>query len=194
MTKPKGEPITFVLRAMQVASAAHAGHTRLNGEPYINHCLRTAELVHLYAVDKSSTAICTALLHDVLEDTDVTVDDLSDLFGNIVAANVLTLTNVYTHENWPTFSREWRKDNEFARLGQCSYSIRQIKMADRISNLEDLAAYPSAWTDQRYWAEMYLGESNELLNHLVHRDDGTNRLYDMYENRIHECWGEYHAP
>jgi len=70
-------------RALAVATKAHAGQIRKNGEPYINHCVRVAK-----GFDEIERAKVVAVLHDVLEDTNVTLGELATEFGAITAALV----------------------------------------------------------------------------------------------------------
>lgn len=71
-----------IKRAYHFAEEKHAGVTRGTGEPYINHVLRTARSVAEWGAE--SEVIMAALLHDAVEDCDVTLDDIEKEFGSIV--------------------------------------------------------------------------------------------------------------
>lgn len=75
-------------RALALATAMHAGQTRKNGEPYINHCVRVAD-----RFDEIERAKVVAILHDTLEDTDLTFAELQSHFGPVTASLVQTLTH-----------------------------------------------------------------------------------------------------
>ena len=73
----------LVARALAMAADAHAGQTRKSGDPYITHPIQVAQIVRSWGMDIES--VCAALLHDVVEDCDVSVDDIRGLFGRDVA-------------------------------------------------------------------------------------------------------------
>ena len=67
-------PTTRILRAYEVAARAHEGQQRRSGEPYVHHPLAVAEIVAKFGLD--DTTICAALLHDAVEDTAVTLEEI----------------------------------------------------------------------------------------------------------------------
>ncbi len=73
----------FIRAALDCARAAHQKQTRASGEPYLLHCLAVAEIVHRLKLDHE--AVAAAILHDVVEDTDVTLERVAELFGEQVA-------------------------------------------------------------------------------------------------------------
>ncbi len=82
----------LVRRAFFFAAQAHAGQTRASGDPYITHCLAVAQI--LAELNLSASAIAAGLLHDVVEDTDITLDDLRREFGDEVARFVDGVTKM----------------------------------------------------------------------------------------------------
>ena len=72
---PHGNRVELITRAYQLAKSAHHGVRRLSGEPYMMHPLSVARIV-VNEIGLGSTSICAALLHDVVEDTDYTVEDI----------------------------------------------------------------------------------------------------------------------
>src|SRR5574344_1432080 len=72
--------VDLITKAFNFAHAAHKGVKRRSGEPYILHPLAVARIV-LNEIGLGSTSICAALLHDVVEDTDYTIEDIDNLFG-----------------------------------------------------------------------------------------------------------------
>jgi GTP pyrophosphokinase len=78
------QKIELITKAFNFAKAAHKGIKRRSGEPYIMHPLAVARIV-VREIGLGSTSICSALLHDVVEDTDYTVEDISNLFGPKIA-------------------------------------------------------------------------------------------------------------
>ncbi len=82
----------LVRRAYEVAAQAHAGQTRASGEPYISHCVAVAEI--LLEMNMPATVVAAGLLHDTLEDTDLTYEDLKETFGEEVANLVEGVTKL----------------------------------------------------------------------------------------------------
>ena len=85
--------VEIIKRAFAFARAAHEGVRRRSGEPYILHPIAVARIVS-QEIGLGSTSICAALLHDVVEDTDYTVEDLENLFGHKIASIVWGLTKI----------------------------------------------------------------------------------------------------
>ncbi len=87
------QKIEIITKAFNFANAAHKGIKRRSGEPYILHPLAVARIV-VREIGLGSTSICSALLHDVVEDTDYTVEDIENLFGPKIAQIVDGLTKI----------------------------------------------------------------------------------------------------
>src|ERR1043165_8954252 len=81
-----------IVKAYEVAEAAHEGQMRRSGEPYITHPLAVATIVAHFGLDE--TTIVAALLHDAVEDTPLTLDDITEQFGSEVAALVDGVTKL----------------------------------------------------------------------------------------------------
>jgi len=86
---PRCEDEGFLLEA---SGEAHAGQTRASGEPYISHCVAVAEI--LLEMNMPATVVAAGLLHDTLEDTDLTYEDLKETFGEEVANLVEGVTKL----------------------------------------------------------------------------------------------------
>ena len=85
--------VDIITKAFNFARKAHEGVRRLSGEPYIMHPLAVAQIVS-EEIGLGSTSICSALLHDVVEDTDYTVDDIENIFGSKISQIVDGLTKI----------------------------------------------------------------------------------------------------
>ena len=85
--------VDIITKAFNFAKQAHKGVRRLSGEPYIMHPIAVAQIA-CEEVGLGSTSICAALLHDVVEDTDYTTEDISNIFGPKVAQIVDGLTKI----------------------------------------------------------------------------------------------------
>ena len=85
--------VDLITKAFNFARQAHKGVRRLSGEPYIMHPIAVARIA-CEEMGLGSTSICSALLHDVVEDTDYTVEDISNIFGPKIAQIVDGLTKI----------------------------------------------------------------------------------------------------
>ena len=85
--------VDIIERAFRFAKEAHRGIRRRSGEPYILHPIAVARIV-CREIGLGSTSICSALLHDVVEDTEYTVEDIENLFGRKIAMIVAGLTKI----------------------------------------------------------------------------------------------------
>lgn len=85
--------VEIITKAFHLAKEAHKGARRRSGEPYIMHPIAVARIV-CSEIGLGSTSICAALLHDVVEDTDYTVEDIKKIFGDKVAEIVDGLTKI----------------------------------------------------------------------------------------------------
>ena len=85
--------VEIIERAFKFAKEAHKGIRRRSGEPYILHPIAVARIVS-HEIGLGSTSICAALLHDVVEDTEYTVEDIENHFGKKIASIVDGLTKI----------------------------------------------------------------------------------------------------
>ena len=85
--------VELITKAFNFANQAHAGVKRRSGEPYIMHPIAVARIVS-EEMGLGSTSICSALLHDVVEDTEYTVEDIRNMFGDKIAQIVDGLTKI----------------------------------------------------------------------------------------------------
>ena len=154
MPKAKDD-IGLVIRAAQFAAHKHKDQRRkdVKSTPYINHPINLAEVLHTDGGVHDPVVIAAALLHDTIEDTETTYDELRGVFGAEVADVVIELTDV------KFLADESRKRLQVAKAGRASERARQVKLADKICNLRDiLASPPAGWSltrQQKYfdWAK-----------------------------------------
>ncbi|MBR1807987.1 MAG: bifunctional (p)ppGpp synthetase/guanosine-3',5'-bis(diphosphate) 3'-pyrophosphohydrolase [Paludibacteraceae bacterium] len=152
----------IITKAFHFAKQAHKGVRRRSGEPYIMHPLAVARIV-IREIGLGSTSICAALLHDVVEDTDYTVEDIENLFGPKVASIVDGLTKI----SGGVFGAQASEQAENFRklLLTMSEDIRVIliKIADRLHNMRTLEFQP---VDKQY---KIAGETQYIYAPLAHR-------------------------
>ena len=131
--------VDIIERAFRFAKEAHHGFRRRSGEPYIMHPIAVARIV-CEEMGLGSTSICSALLHDVVEDTEYTVEDIENLFGRKIAMIVSGLTKI----SGGIFGDQASAQAENFRklLLTMSEDIRVIlvKMADRLHNMRTLGS------------------------------------------------------
>src|SRR5260370_2703395 len=123
--------------AESFAMEAHLTQVRkYTGQPYVNHVIAVSAIVAAYGGDQHQ--IVAALLHDTVEVTDTTLEQITELFGTDVAKLVEELTNVYDKSTYPDLNRVERKRLEAIRLGSISDRAQTIKYADFLNNGEDI--------------------------------------------------------
>ncbi len=160
----------FIGKAMDCAQSAHRQQRRASGEPYFLHCLAVAEIVHHLKLDHE--AVAAAILHDVVEDTDVTLDWVRKEFGENVARLVDGVTKMgrigEMRENSDGKHRSRPSDSESIRklLLAMAEDVRVvlIKLADRLHNMRTLR-YLSEQRQQRIardTLEIYAPLANRL--------------------------------
>lgn len=129
-----------VLRAYEVAETAHSGQVRRSGEPYITHPIGVAEVLAELGMD--TPTIVAALLHDVVEDTDLTVADIAREFGDTTALLVDGVTKL---ERIKTSSKEEQQAESLRKMLIAMASdlrVLLIKLADRLHNMKTLHHLP----------------------------------------------------
>jgi len=131
----------LLLRAADRAARAHAGQTRKGGRiPYVNHVIEVARLV---AEDgRAPPVVAAALLHDVVEDSDITLADLDAEFGEEIATLVGHLTDA---PEWERLPRPERKRRQAAHAATAPAEAQAIKIADQTSNVRDVGRLPAGW-------------------------------------------------
>lgn len=168
------QKIELITKAFNFAKSAHKGIKRRSGEPYIMHPLAVARIV-VREIGLGSTSICSALLHDVVEDTDYTVEDIENIFGAKIAQIVDGLTKI----SGGVFAERASEQAENFRklLITMSEDIRVIliKIADRLHNMRTLGSMPLA---KQY---KIAGETQYIYAPLAHRL-GLFRIKTELEN------------
>ena len=166
----------LIERALRVAAFAHANQSRkATTIPYLTHLAGTA-LVLTRAGIVEERVLAAALLHDGIEDTDLTAEQIAQEFGEDVAQMVVDASEIKLDESGQKIAWHERKREHRHRLRECSVESRAIVLADKVHNLgtivDDLAVDPSTWTRFRatpeesihYFETMFeLAEGEESL-------------------------------
>ena len=162
-----------ILSAYEFGAAAHEGQTRKSGEPYITHPVAVAQ--ELAEMHLDSEAICAAILHDVVEDTSASLDEIRDKFGEDVA---LIVDGVSKLDQIQFRSRAEAQAESFRKMMLAMISdirVILVKLSDRLHNMQTLGAMPAQKTKRiaRETLDIYAPIANRL---------GINRLKIQLED------------
>ena len=175
-----------IQKAFEFANEAHKGVRRRSGEPYILHPIAVAKIV-VSNIGLGYKSIIAALLHDVVEDTDYTVEDLSSLFGDKVATIVEGLTKIKTVlDNEDKAAQKSMQAENFKRiLLTLNDDVRVvlIKLADRLHNCRTIEFMPEHKRDK------ILSETMFIFIPLAHRLG----LYSI-KSEMEDIWLRYKEP
>lgn len=133
--------IEIITKAFNFANQAHKGIKRRSGEPYIMHPIAVAKIV-CNEIGLGSTSICAALLHDVVEDTDYTVEDIENIFGAKIAQIVDGLTKISGGIFGDRASAQAENFKKLLLTMSDDIRVILIKIADRLHNMRTLASMP----------------------------------------------------
>ncbi len=154
--------VEIIERAYQFAKEAHRGIRRRSGEPYIMHPIAVAKIV-LQEIGLGSTSICAALLHDVVEDTEYTVEDIEQHFGPKIAQLVEGLTKISGGIFGDRASLQAENFRKLLLTMSEDIRVVLIKMADRLHNMRTLGSMAPG---KRY---KIAGETLYIYAPLAHR-------------------------
>ena len=156
-------------RAVAFATEAHRGQVRkgADADPYISHPLAVVSILADEAQITDWVTLCAAVLHDTIEDTGTSHDDLETAFGIEVADLVAEVSDdkrLPKHE---------RKEKQIAQAAHASSRAKLVKLADKIANLRDIADRPPAtWSLKR--KQEYFDWSKKVVDAIR----GTNRMLE----------------
>ena len=127
-----------LIDAIAFAADKHRMQRRkdVDASPYINHPIALARVLAIEAGVEDEVVLCAALLHDTVEDTETTLEELHERFGERVAAIVAEVTDD------KTLAKERRKGLQVEHSASLSRAAKLVKLADKICNLRDVATSP----------------------------------------------------
>ncbi len=131
--------VDLITRAFNFANQAHRGVRRLSGEPYIMHPIAVAQIV-AEEIGLGSTSICSALLHDVVEDTDYTVEDIANIFGPKIAQIVDGLTKISGGIFGEKASAQAESFKKLLLTMSDDIRVILVKISDRLHNMRTLGS------------------------------------------------------
>lgn len=168
--------LKLLAKAGLFASQAHLGQMRgRTGQPYVHHLLEVAAILSDYTDDPE--VLAAAILHDVVEDTSVTAEELAGIFGQRVADLVLEVSEVSQPEDG---NRAARKEKDRAHYAKGSAAGQDIKLADLISNTVSIAK------SEPNFAKVFFPEARALHASLTKGHIGLRQklgqILDSYED------------
>jgi guanosine-3',5'-bis(diphosphate) 3'-pyrophosphohydrolase len=173
-------PLAALVQAVAFAADKHRNQRRKDAEasPYINHPIALANVLANEGGVQDVTVLCAAVLHDTIEDTETTADELRALFGEQVASVVLEVTDDKSLE------KSVRKQRRIAHAPHISPQAQLVKLADKISNLRDILASPPAdWSPERKQA--YVDWAANVVAGLRGVHPGLESVFDgLYARRF----------
>ncbi len=213
INSPHRKKVDIITKAFNFAKQAHKGVRRLSGEPYILHPLAVAQIA-CEEMGLGSTSICSALLHDVVEDTDYTVEDIQNIFGDKIAQIVDGLTKISGGIFGDHASAQAENFKKLLLTMSDDIRVILIKICDRLHNMRTLASqsanrrYKIAGETLYIYAPLAnrLGlnkikteledlsfryehpqEYADIVNKLSFSEDQRNRLFEDFTGPIREA-------
>ena len=129
---------SLLLRALAFAAERHSKQRRKDADasPYINHPIALAQVLCNEGGIEDAEVLVAAVLHDTIEDTETTAEELAAAFGPHIAGIVVEVTDD------KTLDKQVRKERQVEHAGSLSPQAKLVKLADKICNLRDVAATP----------------------------------------------------
>ena len=177
----KEAELKLLIKALTFAANKHRNQRRKNADafPYINHPISLVNIlcneVHVMDIN----VICSALLHDTVEDTETTAEELANEFGHEISGIVMEVTDDQT-----ITVRQKRKQLQVEHAAHISDQAKMLKLDDKISNLRDLSIDPPAtWSLQR--KREYFDWAKLVIDQLRGTHSELEELFDQaYSKRV----------
>jgi guanosine-3',5'-bis(diphosphate) 3'-pyrophosphohydrolase len=173
-----GHPLGAFAKAVAFAADKHRNQRRKDAEasPYINHPIALANVLANEGGVDDVTVLCAAVLHDTIEDTETTADELRAHFGSKVAAVVVEVTDD------KSLDPSLRKQRQVEHAPHLSPEAKLVKLADKISNLRDILASPPVdWPAERKQAYF------EWAGRVVAGQRGTHPGLEAVFDSLYAC-------
>jgi guanosine-3',5'-bis(diphosphate) 3'-pyrophosphohydrolase len=171
--------LKMLLKALAFAAHKHKNQRRrdVDASPYINHPISLADILCNEAQVTDIETICGALLHDTVEDTQTTADELEMVFGKTICAIVMDVTDD------KSLSKAARKQAQIDNAAHISDKSKLVKLADKISNLRDvLYNAPPDWSLDR--RQQYFDWAHSVIDQVRGTHPTLEALFDeVYAKR-----------
>lgn len=165
--------LPLIFNALNFAAHKHRDQRRkdVNTSPYINHPIALASVLVTEAGIEDVAVICGALLHDTVEDTETTPEELEQVFGPQIRAIVMDVTDDKTLE------KHIRKQRQIEHAAHACREAKLVKLADKICNLRDIASCPPAdWSLER--KQQYFDWAKAVVDRVRGTHPGLERIFD----------------
>ncbi len=165
--------VSGLIRAVAFAAHKHRDQRRKDADksPYINHPIALANVLANEAGILEADVLCAAILHDTIEDTETTAEELNREFGSRICAIVLEVTDD------KSLSKAERKQLQIAHSATLSLEAKLVKFADKICNLRDIASTPPAdWSLER--KREYFEWAKQVVDGLRGSDSTLEAIFD----------------
>ncbi len=183
------DALPMLSRALRFAAVKHRRQRRKDAEasPYINHPIAVLSILSEEAAVDSTHVLCAAVLHDTIEDTETSAEELEAAFGFDVLQTVLAVTDD------KALPKAERKRQQILRASSASHEARLVKLADKIANLRDLADQPPHdWDATRRLA--YCRWAVDVIDQLRGTHAELERLFDLAHARCVAMVAETERP
>jgi guanosine-3',5'-bis(diphosphate) 3'-pyrophosphohydrolase len=175
----KTSDIALILQALEFASIKHKDQRRKDAgaSPYINHPIALAKVLCIEGGITDAKVICGALLHDTIEDTETTAEELQTNFGKAITKIVLEVSDD------KTLPKTERKRLQIEHARHASKRAKLVKLADKISNLRDILKSPPAdWPKKR--KQDYFDWAKEVVDQVSNANKKLSKVFDeVYAER-----------
>ncbi len=167
------DDLALITKAVDFAADKHRGQSRKDvaNTPYINHPISLARLLTNDGGITDTNVIAAALLHDTVEDTDATVEDIGEIFGKEIRDIVMEVTD---DKSLPSPER---KRLQIEHASKISHEAKLVKIADKICNLQDITISPPVkWSLDR--KREYFDWAKEVIDELRGTNEKLERVFD----------------
>ena len=161
------------LKALVFAADKHKNQRRKDADasPYINHPIALADILVNEGDITDINVLCGAILHDTIEDTKTTKEELIQQFGEKITSIVLDVTDD------KTLLKAERKLKQIEHASHASHEAKLVKLADKISNLRDiLASPPRDWTEDR--KKEYFDWAGKVIDQIRGTNSKLENIFD----------------
>ena len=171
--KINSDDISLVFRALNFAARKHQGQKRKGGNasPYINHLIDVAEILWEIGGVHDFITVVAGILHDTIEDTKTSQEELKVEFGHEICSIVLEVTDD------KSLPKRMRKRLQVKHATSLSFRARVVKLADKISNIQDIMGSPP--TDWSFEERLeYITWAEEVIDRLRGANENLERYFD----------------
>ncbi len=175
---------SLLLAAIKFASEKHMLQRRkgCSDIPYINHTIRVAYILQEIGKENDPILLSAAVLHDVLEDTDATEPQLTELFGNELTSIVKEVTDDMT------LTYDDRKRFQIKKAPTLTNKAKLIKIADKLSNIQDILTSELTWSNRR--KRKYVEWSEQVVEGCRGINENLDIAFDELVAHAKKCLGE----